>query len=255
MSTQKMVVMDKYPFDLLPGEARKVSKDDLSYYQYVNDSRLRAQTGKNIQSVMWCLRDSPENLRIEEPFGGVGVFATALNNILKPSYHRIIEIDDQCVEQLRHCLRDGMNVQIIHGDSHDWMGVDPMDISVFDVPLFGISRYKNGWWREEIERTFKHEPERIVVTDGCRFMFHMHWKMYKEKYDDSVTRNPESYVYMMSKIFYEDFGYSATRCAYHSSCFYYMLEKTKPAEIEFKHYGSGTGEAGLRMASPLENFI
>ena len=114
---QKLLVMNEYEFELLPGEAKKVEGAALSYYQYVNDSKLRAQTGKNIQCVMWCLQNTPKGLRLEEPFGGVGVFSIALNNVLKPSHHKIIELDEECYNQLKHALRNYDNVEKI-GRAH-----------------------------------------------------------------------------------------------------------------------------------------
>ena len=247
--------MDKYPFCLLSGDVKKVDNEALSYYQYLNDSRLRLQTGKNIQCVMWCLEGTPKGLRIEESFGGVGVFSMALNKMLEPSYHKIIEIDEQCFEQLVFSLKDCINTDIIHGDSHEHMGIDPMDIAVADLPYFGIRRYLNNEWVPEIKRTLEFNPMKMMITDGCKFMYHMHWKTYRDKYDSEVTREPESYVYMMSKLFYKNHGYSVTRSAYHGACFYYMLEKKEPANIEFKFFGSGTGDKGLRVMKDLESYI
>ncbi|CAB4162900.1 AdoMet_MTases domain containing protein [uncultured Caudovirales phage] len=254
---QKLLVMNEFEFELLPGQAKKVEGASLSYYQYLNDSKLRAQTGKNIQCVMWCLQGTPQGLRLEEPFGGVGVFSVALNNILKPSHHKIIELDEECYLQLKHALKKYDNVEIIHGDSHEHMAVKPMDICVADFPYFGVTRYKDGSWKEELKRTLDFNPKKVLITDGCRFMFHMHWKRYKNKYDDNVNENPTSYVYMMSNILYNDFGYSVTRCAYHGSCFYYMIENVPPGQIEFKYFGSGVGENGLKLISDnsLEKFL
>lgn len=254
---QKLLVMGSYLLELLPGDVNKVDKQALSYYQYLNDSRLRLQTGKNVQSVMWCLEGTPKGVRIEEPFGGVGVFSIALNRKFSPSYHKIIEIDDQCYHQLKHSLRDCDNINIIHGDSHEHMGKDPVDVSVADLPYFGIRRYKAGEWIPEIERTLNHGPSRMLITDGCRYNYHMHWESYKEKYDSEVNDNPESYVYMMSKLFYKDYGYSVTRSAYHGSCFYYLLEPLSPGTIEFNYFGAGTGERGLKVLDEpiLESFL
>ena len=250
---QKLLVMNEYEFELLPGEAKKVEGAALSYYQYVNDSKLRAQTGKNIQCVMWCLQNTPKGLRLEEPFGGVGVFSVALNNVLKPSHHKIIELDEECYNQLKHALRNYDNVEIIHGDSHIHMATTPMDICVADFPYFGVTRYKDGLWRAELERTVSYKPQKILITDGCRFMFHMHWNRYKNKYDDNITSDPKTYVNMMSKILYDDFGYSVTRCAYHGSCFYYMIENTSPKEIMYYYFGSGVGENGLKLLHERNN--
>jgi hypothetical protein len=241
----KFLILEKYPFELLPGEAVKMKDGDLSYYQYLNSRHL--ETGKNVKCTMWLLRNMPKGLKIVEPFGGVGVFSVALQEELKPSSHIITELDEQCVEQLKHSLKNYKTAKVIHGDAHELLGVEPADIYDCDFPFFTLSRFQDGnSWNKEFERMVSHNPKAIIVTDGssCRY----HW-VYKplQKRGFEVNENRESYAYAIGKYIHSLYGYSVTGCAYHANCFYLRFEKTKSqGGIEFKHFVPGTGESGLR---------
>jgi len=240
----RWMILDKYPFELLPGEPTQVTVGDKSYYQYLNERPN--ETGKNVQAVIWLLRNFPKGLRIMEPFGGCGVFSIALQNELKPSSHHIVELDGGCVAQLKYCLRNyPSRILILHGDAHDYLGHGPADIFVCDFPVFTMTRLLRGEWATEMSRMATQKPKAILITDGSSYLYHFVHKTLL-KYCPEITSDRESYAHAMGRLLYWLYGYSVTGCGYHGTCFYLRAEPVPPGEIEFKRFPAGSGPAGLR---------
>ena len=78
--------------------------------------------------------------------------------------------------------------------------------------------------------------------------YHVGWKNYA-KIDPRIDADRKSYVYSMSRRFWERYGYSITGCAYHANSFYYRLEPVKPDQAEFMHLPAGTAKNGLKKVS------
>jgi hypothetical protein len=261
-----LTVLNKYPLELMDGEATLVKgspTNDLSYYQYVNDSRRLLEVGKNVQATMFCAEGLDKGLTWEEPFGGVGVFATAVQGEYEPSRHTLIEIDTVCYEQLcRNVKKDKENISVICGDANDKAAseLDPAEVYLAEFPTFTMhALFFEGRWKELFERIIKIKPKRVIVTDGARFFWHLHWMKYNEYFDykrfnlpTAYTSDPETYIRNASALLYSNYGYSITRYGHHSNCFYYALEpnETLPltvnGNIKSKHFGSGTGPNGVR---------
>ena len=237
------LILDKYPFELIPGEGRDMEGGGVSYYDYIN--KRPTETGKNVQCVAWLMRDLPQGLSVWEPFGGVGIFATAIQEILKPRAHIIHEIDETCLTQLEHALLK-YSVAIDRKDATKILGTQYADVFVCDFPLFSFLRYMNKRrWEAELLRMTTQRPKAIVMTDGSSCRYHLQWKNYT-KVNPKIDNTRESYVYELSKLFHSRYDYSIAECAYHANSFYYRLEHKKPHEIQFKHFPAGSSKLGLR---------
>lgn len=243
---KKAIILNKYDFNLMSGGGIHIEGDpkSVSYYHYLNNRPT--ETGKNIQAVAWLLENQPEGSTVFEPFGGCGVFAVAIQNLLKPKQHKIIEIDNQCYEQLKFCL-DGTNAEIINGDSHVHMGETHADIFVCDFPVFNIRKFTdNSYWKNEFDKMIKQKPNAIIVTDGAAFFWHFSHKTWAKRLDN-ITDHRESYVYAVNKVYNELYGYCIKQCGYHANCFYYKLEPGTSDHIEFKYIPAGSSGNGLRF--------
>ena len=238
----KWKVLNKYDFELIPGQPVDMEDGDKSYYQYLNERPN--ETGKNVQAIQWMLNKFEKGLEIYEPFGGCGVFSVALQEELKPYKHVITELDKGCVEQLKHCLSK-YSVEIIHGDAHELLGYTKADLYVCDFPFFTLNKINNGIWYEEMKRMCAQKPKGITITDGTACRYHWTYK-HAKKFDLNIDSTKESYAYAMSKYLYNQFGYSITACGHHGTCFYFLAEPVKPNEIKFKYYPAGSGPDGLK---------
>jgi hypothetical protein len=241
MSTS-WLILNKYPFELIPGEGRNMESGGVSYYDYIN--KRPTETGKNVQCVAHLMSSIPKGLILHEPFGGVGVFAIAAQEILNPKVHFVDEIDETCLKQLNYTLRD-YPVSIGNEDAREALGRDPSDVYLCDFPLFSFSRYMAGRWEPELARMTAQKPKFIIMTDGSSCRYHFGWKRYN-KFDSRIDDTKQSYVYSMSRLFWERYEYSITACAYHANSFYYRLEPKAPYEIEFTHFPAGTAKNGLK---------
>jgi len=249
-SISKWKVLDEFDFELIHQEPTQVTKDSLDYYEYINSSRNRMQTGKNVQCIKWLVEHLEPGMIVEESFGGVGIFAIAIQNLLKPAQHRITELSPHCVEQLHYALRNYSGIKIYNGKAEDTIGIsDDCDVCIMDFPLFTYSReVTNPTWVPHLKRLLSKNPKLVTITDGARFHYHLHWDRLNKKFGLNLTNDFHSYIEFMSIWFYEHTGYSIPRCGFHGSCFYYSLEAIPPSKIEYLHFGEGTGPAGLRSA-------
>jgi hypothetical protein len=176
MQPTNWLILNEYPFELIPGEGRNMEGGGVSYYDYIN--KRPTETGKNVQCIAWLLKDLKKGMSVWEPFGGVGVFATAVQEILKPKAHVIHEIDETCLLQLEHALSK-YNVAIDKQDATKVLGTQYADVFVVDFPLFSMLRYLKGRWEPELRRMTLQRPKAIIMTDGSSCRYHLQWKNYK----------------------------------------------------------------------------
>lgn len=244
---RKFKVMGEYDFTLLDGEATQVTESDKSYYQYMNSPRAMTDTANNVQCASWLLRNVPEGCTVEEPFGGVGIFATMIQHQLKPSRHWINDLDEGCIKQLKHQLGDRPGVEITQGDASDLMGRERFDVSVLEIPIFHMRKFvSEGIWKEELRRVFNNEPDLVVITDGAKFRYANHYYHTAKALNMvDLGSDPATYLWYFSRILHKEFGYSIYEVSYHGRCFYYSLIKRPPEEILSRYLWPGNGKRGL----------
>jgi hypothetical protein len=241
----RWTILDKYPFELLPGEPRIMPGGDLSYYQYIN--KRWAETGKNVLCVSHLLEDFPEQLTYMDPFGGCGVFASAIINEKKPSRYYVADLDEECVAQLHHALDRYPCARVARADARESIDAIPADVFVLEFPFFTLGRYERGEWRDELERVLKLKPKALLLTDGASFFWQKNYLAFQKK-GYPVTKDKASYVKVFSDILHSRYGYSISKVGWHGFCFYFLLEPGRH-DFTMKYFAPGTGHKGLKPAS------
>lgn len=234
-------VCEKWQLPLLEGEIVKLPAGDKGYYEYINERPK--ETGKNALCVEDLLRRLPVGLTVAEHFGGVGVFATVIEGVLKPQSHFIGDIEDNCLKQLTQAFSKTAGVHVELSDARESLGRIKADIYVLDFPFMTIKRYPE--WEEQITAMFKKEPRAVLWMDGAGRYLHFHKERYGEIFGGDVD-DIEDYTYGVSMYVHERHGYSITACSYQHACSYFLFEKTKPGKIVFKKFTDG--EKGLTIS-------
>lgn len=241
------LVYEKYPFSLLPGEARVVEGQAKSYFEYMNGRAH--ETGKNLLCIQFLFKGIEQGLEVREPFGGCGVFAVAIQELLKPKYHHIGELDLECVKQLKHALsryREG--VTIMEEDAHQSLGKYNGDVFVCDFPFFTINKLKDGLWRDEmVQLTQEIKPKHIIVTDGLSHFWHFNAPRLRAR-GYPATPERASYATVVDQ-FFGKVGYRVESMAWHGSCFYYrldLIENGPVSPIRLLNIKAGEGVKGLK---------
>lgn len=241
------LVYDKYKFSLLPGEARQVEGAARSYFEYMNGRAH--ETGKNLLCIQFLFDGIEKGLSVQEPFGGCGVFAVAIQELLKPRKHHIGEIDEECVKQLRQALAR-YNIDIAQEDAHETLGRLHSDIFVCDFPFFTINKLKDGLWRDEmVMLTQEIKPKHIIVTDGLSHFWHFNFpRLIARGYP--ATPDRASYATVVDQ-FFSKVSYRVESMAWHGSCFYYrldLIDNKAVYPIRLLNVAAGEGVKGLRKA-------
>ena len=134
MNPSNWLVLEKYPFTLLPGTAKPVDGKAQSYYEYLNERPH--ETGKNILCTEFLCEGVSKGGVVVEPFGGCGAFAVALQHLLEPKRHVITEIDEECVTQLEHVMDSYPTMEVYLSDATESIGQVAADVYVLDFPFF-----------------------------------------------------------------------------------------------------------------------
>lgn len=239
---RKAIVCEKWELPIKEGEG--------GYYEYANGRHM--ETAKNALCVEYLLgkvntkptlleRFRPKSLTVLEPFGGVGVFATIVQNVLHPDRHLIWEWDKDCVEQLRFALANSC-AKIHNGDAWDIIGTVDADVYVLDFPFCTIYYFegmKHHW-----DSIFKDRPKAVLWMDGASRYLHFHKERYGKVFGKTI-KTPEDYAQAMSDWYYERYGYTVNNAAYSHGCFYFLATTDKPQPNNLYHVATGVG--GLRF--------
>jgi hypothetical protein len=240
-------ILNKYDFELLPGEETSLPGGVKSYYHYLNEEPH--ETGKNVQIISWLMRDIPAGLTLFDPFGGVGVFAVAALQQLKPTRFFIGELDDGCVAQLKHTFAGHQEVKVFQADARlvfENPSHPRADVYLCDFPRFTLMRHMlEQRWAPELAAMFHTKPAFVITSDGSAHLNHFVRRAFKKRGHD-VGDSFESFVAFASKYFYDLYGYSIRECGYHGNCFYYRFEPGRPAPITFLRIPAGSYKEGLR---------
>lgn len=237
------MVCDKWELPLLQGSANALPGTKAKgYYEYANDRPL--ETGKNALCVEYLLKTLPRgNDIVAEHFGGVGVFATVIQNVLPPQNHFLFEIDDDCLAQLRSAFGHISNVSVNWGDATENIGTIAADIFVMDFPFMTIKRYPE--WESQWHAMVDTHPRAILWMDGASRYLHFHKERYSEVFGERVE-TIEDYTRAMSRFMMRTHGYAITDMAWQHACSYFLAQpgKYEPDNITFKKFSNGS--KGLR---------
>jgi hypothetical protein len=170
----------------------------------------------------WLIQTLPKEKSIVEFFGGVGFFATLVENIIHPIDHFIFEINDVCVTQLRECFKKNKNVHVDSGDARKTILDFNCDILSLDFPNFTILDLREGHrWQKQFHHVFSIDAEAIVFTDTSPSYFSIHKDRYSQFFDKKLN-SVRDYVLSFSEYLYKRYGYSVTNAAYRgrNACYY-----------------------------------
>lgn len=200
-------VLGEYDFELLPLDGRP---GELAYWHYLGDADKHNR----------CFRRSidglPEGMSVVEHFGGVGMFAMIIRNVLKPSSHKIFDMDANCIKNCQHNL--GNIVE--YGDAKTLMGTIPADVIVLDYPNFTMNKLPE--WDEALKRAFASNPKYLTFTDIANQRIGLHRDLYSKLVGHRI-HTTEDYINALSQMFYERYGYSIRRAAHDHKATYILF--------------------------------
>lgn len=198
--TSTVRICDRWDLPLLEGKG--------GHYRYLDTASQRNAA---------CFLELVERLQVSsavEYFGGVGIFSTVIQQVLRPFQHWVFDLDPDCVAQLRTIPR----IQAAPGDAHETMGSISAELVVCDFPVCTL-RTVDEW---PLSRVIATRPRYIVVSDTALRRLGLHRALYSRLAGEPVV-SFEDYVRVYSKHMWSRYGYSVTRVAHHVYG-YFLLE-------------------------------
>lgn len=230
-TTQKLRLCGKWDFPLLPGHANSLPGGAKGYYEYANDRWN--EVDRNARCIEWLVEGMPSHMNVMEPFGGVGAFATVIENTIHPKTHIIHDIDKDCLIQLEHLFENNNAVLVSRGDAKEIIGKGYTDFAMLDFPFMTIMRWPE--WEEQMKLLFQRNPKYVIWMDGSSRYLHFHKERY-EKLFGGIVVGPESYAKQMSYFLYERYNYSISAYTHSQGCFYFRAEPGQHHNPHSRHF-------------------
>lgn len=228
---------DKLEYEDAKGAAR-------SYIEVsVKDEKIAADCVlANAMVLNSILPDLSSGLDVVELYGGAGFHTTVIQNMLEPANHTVVELDDHCVEHLRH---EFPNLTVIKGKAEDNYKVQAdyysLDSNSWTINTFVTNAHKN---KEMLEGIFAYAPKAIEIWDSSKPYFMQNRGLYSKHLGKDVSTLRE-YALALSDFFLTNYGYSFSRVCYLSRSTYYMLQPGKH-EMEAIQIEKAEGIKGFR---------
>jgi hypothetical protein len=235
------LVCEKWRLPVMPGKAAIVPGEDkrvLGYYEYINAKSH--EVGRNAFCIEFLLNRLPKGLAVVEAFGGVGVFATIVQNVIKPSFHLIMDLDDDCYHQLQNAFNpdEVNNILVEQADARLVMTQVAADLYLLDFPFFTMVQYSK--WKDEWDAIVAHQPKAIVWMDGASKYLHLHTELYS-KVSEFPISDHTTYIQGVRKFILERHNYTVTACAFSTGCYYFLAEpgwhQEPPVIVQEKRQG------------------
>lgn len=207
-------VLDRWPLVLRPGTG--------GHYQYLDTASKR-----NAACFLNLVEDLPSGLTVVEHFGGVGMFSTIIEQVLRPRWHIIGDIDDDCAKQLAATFEAEPHVSVTCVDAKETMGLVPAQLVVLDFAYATIKHHGDWPWAHVVEA----KPRYIVFADTALRRLGLHRELYSRLFGCPIVTH-EDYVNAYSRYLWAHYGYSVTREAHHVYS-YMRLEPTPPGIVQF----------------------
>jgi hypothetical protein len=220
MGTRTALVCGKWRLPITTGGPRPASMKAHAlkgYHQFIS-GRSR-ETGLNALGIEWLCGMLPTGGTVCEPFGGVGVFATVIQGVLRPSRHIMYDIDATCLDQLKRAFGDRPGTEIRYGDATIMMGQDRADAYVIDFPYFTIKQYWS-WDPHWSLMTFR-KPHGIIWLDGSARYLHVNARTYGADFGRTIE-DADTYIQAMNDFMRDRHGYGIAAVAQSHSCFYFL---------------------------------
>jgi hypothetical protein len=204
------------------------------YHQFIA-GRSR-ETGLNALGIEWLCGMLPKGGIACEPFGGVGVFATVVQEVIRPKRHLLYDIEPSCLDQLGQAFGDRPGVLVRYGDATVRMGQDPADVHVIDYPFFTMKHY---WkWDAHWSLMTANRAKGIIWLDGSIRYLHLNGALYEAEFGRRIE-GPEDYARAMSGFLSERHGYEIVAASMSHSCFYFLAMPGETGKFEMRRFGDG----------------
>jgi hypothetical protein len=163
----------------------------------------------------------PEGLTVAEYFGGVGIFATIVQNRLCPSMHYVSDLDRDCVRQL-HSAFASDKIQVARADARRAMGTIDADIVILDFPTMNARFLARDW---PIARVLRRKPKYVIWSDTALRRIGWFRHLYTSFFGQLVF-GYDDYIRCYNKHMWRTYGYTITRVTRHM--YAYLLAQPLP---------------------------
>lgn len=215
--TRTIKVCGKYPLEVIS----PVSEEQLTEHSFYRHFPKFGE--RNARCFEHLIEGLPEGMSVVEHFGGIGMTGVIVENALKPREHKIFDVDDYCVRQLKHTF--GEKAQ--YGDAKEVMGTVPADLITLDFPAFNA--FREPLW--PLDRVFAVKPKYITLADIARQRIGLHRELYSRLFERPVHTN-EDYIEAISNRWYKKYGWAVRKCASHIHSVM-LLTEGAPTPIDY----------------------
>lgn len=215
------LICNKWKINLLNGIG--------GHYKWLNKNAK--VVGHNALCQEWLLaNEGLEESRILEPFGGLGIASVVIRNLLKPSWQRVHEIDDDCLKQLKECI-EPLGVETGFGDAKKTVVDTEADIYIMDFASYTCHHFKN--WEKQWDAIFNRKPKAVSWFDSSAKYLHLNKDLYSKELGSPIN-NKDDYAKAVSKFIYDRYGYSITKAAYEPTAYmvYFLGKPVPPGKID-----------------------
>lgn len=186
-----------------------------------------------------AFRRLAENIKADhvcELFGGSGWHSAAIQDLVHPSSHWVLEIDNDCINSIRDSLPDVNGLKVFKTDSYafaaDKLAAAEFDWVHADFNKFTLMRgLKNKLYSKSLAGIFGSKARKVVtITDSSLygFKFPKNLEAYTKAFGYEV-RGQDSYYAMASRWYYETYGFSiAEVITWDEMSSMYRLVRAKP---------------------------
>lgn len=216
------LICNKWPIKLLEGTG--------GHFKWINKNPRAV--GHNALCQEWLFSQAElKGLAVVEPFGGLGIASVIIQNMLQPRFHLVMEIDEDCMRQLRFAMEEFPEVHVYEGDAKNTMLEAEAELFVLDFASYTIRTYAD--WKTQWEAIMAQRPRAVTWFDSSANYLHLHRERYSTLFGQQVV-NKEDYAYAMSQFMFKNHGYSITHAAYepHAGMVYYLGQPVEPASIQ-----------------------
>ena len=191
------------------------------FSQYFDDANLSRRLVP-LSRFTWCWLQVVQYINskynidsVAELFGGVGRTTVLIQNVLKPTRHIVMDIDDVQYRQLQSLIGE-YNIDVLLGDafqvSASLMNVDLVALD-YSVTACRLQREFNNM-RLLLIKAARSNPKVITITDSAASKLHLHPDAYT--YDGFTPKTYLDYLIVLDMVVYDLIGYNINFVAYYN---------------------------------------
>jgi hypothetical protein len=204
---------------------------------------LHTASSKNAACFLHLVAGLPQRLSTVEYFGGVGQFSTILRHVIHPGYHRVFDLDVDCVSQLQ-----SIGLDASQGDARETMGTVDAELVVLDFPVYTV-RNRAEW---PLDRVFARRPKFVIQSDTALRRLGLHRGLYSAIFGTPI-HDQMDYCYAYSTLMWETYGYAVTRVAHHLYSYFLLEQRGVPGNIDITKISSADFDLRYKFAGDDED--